>query len=110
VLATARTVRLLATAVVVIDGGPAAALGFLFRKATLLVALGDVVRLALLLVGVLRQIRDKLKKRAEGLVDKGVEGAKEVAAENYEAVKAEADRKGLTADGETTLLGETGRF
>lgn len=53
-------------------------------------------------------VRDKLKQRAQDLVDKGVEGAKEVAAETYEAVKSEADRQGLIANGETTLAGKAG--
>ena len=54
------------------------------------------------------EVRDKLKERAQDLVEKGVEGAKEVAAETYEAVKSEADRQGLTDDGQATLAGKAG--
>src|SRR5277367_1701756 len=44
--------RFLAAAVILVDGRPGAPLGFLLRNATLLVALGDMVGLAFLLVGV----------------------------------------------------------
>src|SRR5215469_8596520 len=52
-LAAARA-ALLAAAAFLVDGRPGAPLGFLVGNAALLVALGDVVGLALLLVGVLR--------------------------------------------------------
>jgi hypothetical protein len=45
--------RFLAAAVVLVDRGPGAPLGFFFRHAARLVAFGDVVGLAFLLVGVL---------------------------------------------------------
>jgi hypothetical protein len=42
----------LAAAIVLVDGGPGAAFGFLFGYATILLAFGYVVSLALLLVGI----------------------------------------------------------
>jgi len=52
--ASTRAAGRLAAAVVFVDGGPGASLGFLFGDAAPLVALGDVVGLAFLLVGVFR--------------------------------------------------------
>ena len=43
--------------------------------------------------------RDKSASAAEDLVDKGVETAKEVAADAYQTVKEEADRQGLKSTG-----------
>lgn len=54
--------------------------------------------------------RDKLRDSAEGLIDKGVEGAKEVAAEAYETIKDEADRQGLTGTGETSVVEQVGKI
>jgi hypothetical protein len=51
-LAAPRPVRLLAAAVVSVDGCPGSALGLLLRNATLLIAFGYMVGLALLLVGI----------------------------------------------------------
>lgn len=44
----------------------------------------------------LGEYSEKVKTTAKDLVDKGVEGAKEVAAEAYETVKYAADRQGMT--------------
>ena len=41
---------------------------------------------------------DKIRDTAQDLVEKGVEGAKEVAAEAYQTVKDEADRQGMSGD------------
>jgi hypothetical protein len=54
--------------------------------------------------------RDKLRDSAEALIDKGVEGAKEVAAEAYETVKDEADRQGLSGTGETSVVEQVGKI
>src|SRR5689334_10680856 len=53
-LAPAGPAGLLAAAIVLVHGRPGPALGFLLGDATLLIALGDVIGLALLLVGVFR--------------------------------------------------------
>ncbi|MBA3448235.1 MAG: hypothetical protein H0T56_11630 [Pseudaminobacter sp.] len=45
----------------------------------------------------------KLRDAGEDLYEKGVEEAKSVASEAYDAVKEEADRQGLTGDGDATL-------
>jgi hypothetical protein len=53
--------------------------------------------------------RDKLGDKAQDMLNQGIEGAKEVAAETYEAAKGEADRQGLTSgEGESMAerLGE----
>jgi hypothetical protein len=53
--------------------------------------------------------RDKLGDKAQDMLNQGIEGAKEVAAESYEAAKGEADRQGLTSgEGESMAerLGE----
>jgi hypothetical protein len=47
--------------------------------------------------------RDKLRDSAKELFDKGVEGAKEVAAEAYQTVKDEADKQGLQSDGRSVV-------
>lgn len=41
---------------------------------------------------------DKIRDSAQDLMEKGVEGAKEVAAEAYQTVKDEADRQGISGD------------
>ena len=41
---------------------------------------------------------DKIRDSAQDLMEKGVEGAKEVAAEAYQTVKDEADRQGMSGD------------
>ena len=41
---------------------------------------------------------DKIRDTAQDLMEKGVEGAKEVAAEAYQTVKEEADRQGMSGD------------
>ena len=53
--------------------------------------------------------RDKLRDSAEDLIDKGVEGAKEVAAEAYETIKDEADRQGFSS-GETSIVEQVGKI
>jgi hypothetical protein len=50
----------------------------------------------------------KLRDAGEDLYEKGMEEAKEVAAEAYDAVKEEADRQGLTGDGDTTVADRVG--
>jgi hypothetical protein len=52
-LALSGTAGLLAAAIILVDGRPGPALGFLFGYATVFVAFGDVVSLAFLLVGAL---------------------------------------------------------
>jgi len=54
--------------------------------------------------------RDKLRDSAEGLIDKGVEGAKEVAAEAYETIKDEADRQGLGGSEDTSVVEQVGKI
>lgn len=44
-------------------------------------------------------LSDKLRGQAGDVLQQGVEGAKEVAAQAYQSVKDEADKKGLTGDG-----------
>ena len=51
-LAAARPAGLLAAAIIFVDGCPGPALGLLLRNPALLVALGYMVGLALLLVGI----------------------------------------------------------
>ena len=51
---------------------------------------------------------DKLRDTAEDLMEKGVEGAKEVAAETYETIKEEADHHGLSGSGETSVVEQVG--
>jgi hypothetical protein len=51
-LAAARPAGLLAAAIIFVDGCPGPALGLLLRNSTLLIALGYMVGLALLLVGI----------------------------------------------------------
>jgi hypothetical protein len=51
-LAAARPAGLLAAAIIFVDGCPSPALGLVLRNPTLLVALGYMVGLALLLVGI----------------------------------------------------------
>ena len=41
---------------------------------------------------------DKIRDSAQDLMEKGVEGAKDVAAEAYQTVKEEADRQGTSGD------------
>jgi hypothetical protein len=53
--------------------------------------------------------RDKLGSAAEGLMGKGVETAKEVAAEAYETVKEEADRQGLKSTGDASVVAQVGK-
>src|SRR5918994_7545514 len=50
----------------------------------------------------------KLRHAGEDLYEKGVEEAKDVAAEAYGAAKEEADRQGLTGDDETTVADRIG--
>ncbi len=50
----------------------------------------------------------KLRHTGEDLYEKGVEEAKDVAAEAYGAVKQEADRQGLTGDGQATVADRVG--
>lgn len=45
--------------------------------------------------------RDKLRDSAEDVVEKGLDQAKQVAAEAYETVKEEADRQGSSGDADT---------
>jgi hypothetical protein len=47
---------------------------------------------------------DKVRDTAHELMDKGVEGAKEVAAEAYQTVKDEADRQGIGQAGEASIV------
>lgn len=47
--------------------------------------------------------RDKVRDAAEDLLEKGIEGAKEVAAEAYQTIKDEADRQGLASDADTSV-------
>ena len=47
--------------------------------------------------------RDKVRGAAEDLLGKGIEGAKEVAAEAYQAIKDEADRLGTASDEDTSV-------
>lgn len=47
--------------------------------------------------------RDKVRGAAEGLLGKGIEGAKEVAAEAYQTIKDEADRQGLASDSDMSV-------
>ena len=51
-LTPTRTARLLATAIILVDGCPSPALGFLFRDTALLVAFGNMIGFAFLFVGV----------------------------------------------------------
>jgi len=53
--------------------------------------------------------REKLRDTAEDLIEDGVEGAKEVAAETYQTIKDEADRQGLGASGETSVVEQVGK-
>ena len=57
----------------------------------------------------LGRYRDKLRDSAEDLLDKGVEGAKEVAAEAYETIKDEADQQGLNASGDSSVVEQVGK-
>lgn len=50
----------------------------------------------------------KLRHVGEDLYEKGMEEAKDVAAEAYGAVKEEADRQGLRGDGEATVADRVG--
>jgi hypothetical protein len=52
--------------------------------------------------------RDKVRDAAEGLVEKGMEGAKDVAAEAYQTIKEEADRQGLSGKGTTSIVEQVG--
>ena len=47
---------------------------------------------------------DKVRGTAQDLMKKGVEGAKEVAAEAYQTVKDEADRQGIGNSGDTSIV------
>ncbi|MER9231600.1 hypothetical protein NKI56_05750 [Mesorhizobium sp. M0622] len=47
--------------------------------------------------------RDKLRDSAEDVFEKGLEQAKQVAAEAYETAKEEADRQGTSGDAETLV-------
>jgi hypothetical protein len=67
-----RSRPVLAAAVILVDGGPGPAFGLLLGDATLLVALGDVIRLAILLVGVLGLV----SARHAALLDGGSSAAK----------------------------------
>ncbi|MFI0849234.1 hypothetical protein [Mesorhizobium sp. IMUNJ 23232] len=49
---------------------------------------------------------DKVRGAAKDLMEKGVEGAKEVAADAYQTVKDEADRVGMSQTGDTSLVGK----
>jgi hypothetical protein len=55
----------------------------------------------------LGQYSGKLRESAEDLLGKGVDTAKEVAADAYDTIKAEADRQGL-AGGDTSLVEQVG--
>ena len=57
----------------------------------------------------LGRYRDKLRDSAEDLLDRGVEGAKEVAAEAYETIKDEADQQGLKASGDSSVVEQVGK-
>jgi hypothetical protein len=48
---------------------------------------------------------ERLRRDAKGMVDRGLEGAGNVASKAYEALKEEADRQGLTS-GDGTSVGE----
>ena len=50
----------------------------------------------------------KLRHVGEDFYEKGMEEAKDVAAEAYGAVKEEADRQGLRGDGEATVADRVG--
>jgi hypothetical protein len=52
--ASTRSAWFFAAAVILIDGGPGPPLGFFLRNPPLLITFGDVIGLALLLVGVFR--------------------------------------------------------
>jgi len=54
--------------------------------------------------------RDKLRDAAGDLIDKGVEGAKEVAAEAYETIKDEADQHGLGGSGDVSVVEQVGKI
>jgi hypothetical protein len=54
--------------------------------------------------------RDKLRDAAGNLIDKGVEGAKEVAAEAYETIKDEADQHGLGGSGDVSVVEQVGKI
>jgi hypothetical protein len=54
--------------------------------------------------------RDKLRDAAGDLIDKGVEGAKEVAAEAYETIKDEADQHGLVGSGDVSVVEQVGKI
>jgi hypothetical protein len=51
---------------------------------------------------------ERLRKDAEGLVEKGIEEAKDVAAKAYEAATEEADRQGLTRSDAGPVAGRVG--
>jgi hypothetical protein len=53
-LATARPARILAAAIILVDGCPGPVFCLLFLNSTFLVALGDMIGLALLLVSIFR--------------------------------------------------------
>lgn len=44
-------------------------------------------------------LSDKVRDKASQILQEGVEGAKDIAAQAYQSVKDEADKKGLTGDG-----------
>ena len=50
----------------------------------------------------------KLRDAGEDLYEKGMEEAKDVATEAYDAVKEEADQQGLTGDGQATVADRVG--
>ena len=52
--------------------------------------------------------RDKIRDTAEGMLEKGMEGAKEVAAEAYQTIKEEADRHGLSGGGAKSVVDQVG--
>jgi hypothetical protein len=47
--------------------------------------------------------RDEVRGAADALVKKGIEEAKEVAAETYQSIRDEADRQGLAGDPDTPV-------
>ena len=47
---------------------------------------------------------DAIRNTAQNLMEKGVEGAKEVAAEAYQTVKDEADRQGVSGAGDGSIV------
>jgi len=57
----------------------------------------------------LGRYRDKLRSTAEDVLERGVEGAKEVAAETYETIKDEADHQALSGSGDTTVVEQIGK-